>query len=71
MAKGDALRGRGMGRKSGERQKRGEEGCLRWDDAAAQRAQAAAAASRAAEGSGTGESESEPEVVAGRRRRPA
>eukprot|EP00959_Pyramimonas_sp_CCMP1952_P138295 2894227-Pyramimonas_sp.AAC.1 len=64
MARGDAARGASTSRKSGKRKKRGGDGVLRWDDAAAQGAQAVAAASRAAEGSGAGETEGAPEVVA-------
>eukprot|EP00959_Pyramimonas_sp_CCMP1952_P338000 7078295-Pyramimonas_sp.AAC.1 len=50
-------------RKDGKREKHGEDGRLRWDDAAVTRAQAVAAASRAAEGGGAGAADGAPQVV--------
>ena len=67
MARGDAVWGEDMSRKSGKRKKRGGGGALTWDDAAVQRAQAAASASRSQEGTGAGAAESAPEIVAGKK----
>ena len=67
MARGDAVWGEDMSRKSGKRKKRGGGGALTWDDAAVQRAQAAASASRSQEGTGAGAVESAAKIVAGKK----